>query len=184
MPRIVFISSVILFVVLIVASNYLVQFPINKWLTYGAVTYPITFLMTDILGERYEKKEVLKVVKYGIIFAIVPTLLMSNWRIALASIATFTIVQQLDVHIFHGLKERHERLWWLRNNASTMTSQFFDTLLFFTLAFAFVMPFDKIAHLIVGDYSVKLIIALLDTPIFYLLAIKLFGKKAAIKSEA
>lgn len=179
MPKGIFVFSVALFVVLIVSSNYLVQFPINKWLTYGAITYPITFLMTDILGERYEKKEVIKVVKYGILFAILPTLMMANWRIALASIATFSIVQLMDVHIFHTLKEKLEKLWWLRNNASTMTSQFFDTVLFFTLAFSFVMPFDKIAHLIVGDYSVKLIIALLDTPIFYLLAIKLFRKKPA-----
>ena len=177
MPKSIFIFSVILFVVLIVASNYLVQFPINKWLTYGAITYPITFLMTDILSERYKKKEVLKVVKYGIIFAVLPTFMMSNWRIALASIATFSIVQLMDVHIFHTLKERAKKLWWLRNNASTMTSQFFDTVLFFTLAFSFVMPFEKIAHLIVGDYSVKLIIALLDTPIFYLLAIRVFKKK-------
>ncbi len=179
MPKGVFAFSVLLFVILIVASNYLVQFPINKWLTYGAITYPITFLMTDILGERYEKKEVIKVVKYGILLAVIPTLMMSNWRIALASIATFSIVQLMDVHIFHTLKEKLEKLWWLRNNASTMTSQFFDTVLFFTLAFSFVMPFDKIIHLIIGDYSVKLIIALLDTPVFYLLAIRLFKKKPA-----
>ncbi len=177
MPKVVFYFSVALFVVLIAASNYLVQFPINKWLTYGAITYPITFLMTDILGERYEKSEVVKVVKYGILFAIVPTLMISNWRIALASIITFSIVQLMDVHIFHILKEKAQKLWWLRNNASTMTSQFFDTLLFFTLAFSFVMPFSQIAHLIVGDYSIKLIIALLDTPIFYLLGIRLFRKK-------
>jgi uncharacterized PurR-regulated membrane protein YhhQ (DUF165 family) len=173
LPKKVFIFSIVLFVVLIVLSNYTVQFPINKWLTYGAIVYPVTFLMTDILGEKYPKKDVLKVVKYGILFAILPTLMISNLRIALASIGTFAIVQLMDVHIFHILKEKMEKLWWLRNNASTMTSQFFDTILFFTLAFSFVMPYDKILHLIVGDYGIKLIIALLDTPIFYLLAIKL-----------
>ncbi len=182
MPKKVFIFSVILFVILIALSNYTVQFPINKWLTYGAIVYPVTFLMTDILGEKYPKKDVLKVVKYGILFAIVPTLMISNIRIALASIGTFAVVQLMDVHIFHILKEKMEKLWWLRNNASTMTSQFFDTILFFTLAFSFVMPYDKILHLIVGDYGIKLIIALLDTPIFYLLAIRLkdfsFNKSA------
>ncbi len=172
MPRSVFIFSVLLFVSLIAISNYTVQFPINQWLTYGAIVYPVTFLMTDILGEKYPKKDVLRVVKYGIVLAVIPTLLISSPRIALSSIGTFAIVQLLDVHIFHALKERVEKLWWLRNNASTMISQFFDTLLFFTLAFSFAMPFDKIAHLIVGDYAVKLIIALLDTPIFYLLAIR------------
>ncbi|NPA73152.1 MAG: queuosine precursor transporter [Epsilonproteobacteria bacterium] len=173
MPRTVFVFSVFLFVVLIAVSNYTVQFPINQWLTYGAIVYPVTFLMTDILSEKYPKEDVLRVVKYGIVFAIIPTLMISNLRIALASIGTFAVVQLLDVYIFHALKERLEKLWWLRNNASTMTSQFFDTVLFFTLAFSFVMPFDKILHLIVGDYAVKLVIALLDTPIFYLLAIKL-----------
>ena len=64
-------------------------------------------------------------------------------------------------------------MWWLRNNASTMISQFFDTSIFFILAFSFVMPFDLIVKLIIGDYMIKLIMALLDTPIFYLLAIKL-----------
>ena len=172
MPKSVFVFSVALFVFLIALSNYTVQFPINEWLTYGAVVYPVTFLMTDILGEKYPKEDVLKVVKYGIIFAVIPTLMISNFRIALASIGTFAFVQLLDVHIFHTLKEKLEKLWWLRNNASTMISQFFDTVLFFTLAFSFVMPFDKILHLIVGDYAIKLVIALLDTPIFYLLAIK------------
>ncbi len=173
MSKSVFIFSVILFVILIALSNYTVQFSINQWLTYGALVYPVTFLMTDILGEKYPKKDVLRVVKYGIVLAIIPTLMISNFRIALASIGTFAVVQLLDVHIFHTLKEKLEKLWWLRNNASTMTSQFFDTILFFTLAFSFVMPFDKIVHLIVGDYAVKIVIALLDTPIFYLLAIKL-----------
>ncbi len=182
MPKSVFIFSVILFVILIAVSNYTVQFPINKWLTYGAIVYPVTFLMTDILGEKYPKKDVIKVVKYGIIFAIVPTLMISSFRIALASIGTFAVVQLLDVHIFHTLKDKLEKLWWLRNNASTMTSQFFDTILFFTMAFSFVMPYDKLIHLIIGDYTVKFIIALLDTPIFYLLAIRV--KNITLKESA
>ncbi len=165
---------------LIAASNYTVQFRINEWLTYGAIIYPITFLFTDILGERYGKSEVLKVVIYGSLLAVVPTILISDWRIALASIITFFLVQQLDVHIFHSLKERFPRAWWLRNNASTMTSQFFDTLLFFTLAFAFVLPFDVLIKLIIGDYLVKLAIAALDTPFFYYFAINRFRPRTVV----
>lgn len=162
-----------IFAFLIITANYTVQFPINEWLTYGALMFPFTFLITDILSEKYSKEEVLSVVKLGILIAIIPTLLISDWRIAIASITSFFIVQQLDIKIFHYLKEKYQNLWWLRNNVSTMISQFFDTSIFFILAFSFIMPFDMIVKLIIGDYMIKLIMAFLDTPIFYLLAIKL-----------
>ncbi len=162
----------ILFSILIILSNYTVQFPINDWLTYGAILFPFTFLITDILSEKYSKDEVLSVVRLGIIIAIIPTILISDIRIALASITSFFIVQQMDIKIFHYLKVKYEKLWWLRNNVSTMISQFFDTAIFFFLAFSFVMPFSMIIKLIIGDYTIKLISALLDTPFFYLLAIK------------
>ena len=166
-----YISSII-FALLIVTANYTVQFPINEWLTYGALIFPFTFLLTDVLSEKYSKEDVLKVVKLGIFIAVIPTVMVSDWRIAFASIATFFIVQQMDVKIFHYFKQKFTSLWWLRNNASTMISSFFDTVLFFTLAFAFVMPVDVIVKLIIGDYLIKLTLALLDTPIFYLVAIR------------
>jgi uncharacterized PurR-regulated membrane protein YhhQ (DUF165 family) len=171
--------SVLIFAFLIITANYTVQFPINSWLTYGALLFPFTFLMTDILAEKYSKEEVLDVVKLGILVAVIPTILISDWRIAFASIITFFIVQQMDIKIFHFFKERFRHLWWLRNNASTMISSFFDTLLFFMLAFAFIMPFSVIIKLIIGDYLVKLTLALLDTPIFYFAAIRV---KKAIKN--
>lgn len=165
--------SILIFAFLIIIANYTVQFPINEWLTYGALLFPFTFLLTDILSEKYSKEEVLDVVKYGILIAVIPTILISDWRIAFASIFTFYIVQQMDIKIFHYLKERFNTQWWLRNNVSTMISSFFDTVLFFMLAFAFIMPFDLIVKLIIGDYLIKLTLALLDTPLFYLFAIKL-----------
>ena len=164
--------SAILFALLIITANYTVQFPINEWLTFGALLFPFTFLMTDILSEKYSKKEVLKVVKSGIIIAIIPTIIVADWRIAFASIFTFFVVQQMDVKIFHYFKMRFESQWWIRNNASTIISSFFDTVLFFMLAFAFVMPMDLLIKLIIGDFLIKLILALLDTPIFYLVAIR------------
>lgn len=172
-------TSVSIFAFLIIIANYTVQFPINEWLTYGALLFPFTFLLTDILSEKYSKEEVLNVVKLGILIAIVPTILIADWRIAFASIFTFYIVQQMDVKIFHFLKQRFSTKWWLRNNVSTMVSSFFDTVLFFMLAFAFVMPIDLIIKLIIGDYLVKLTLALLDTPLFYLFAIRI--KQTAMK---
>jgi len=181
MSQKVFYSSVAIFAFLIIASNYTVQFPINEWLTYGAIVYPVTFLLTDILGENYSKKEVLKVVLWGIVIAIVPTIMIADWRIALGSITAFMISQTLDVNIFHYIKQKAQKLWWLRNNVSTIISQAFDTMVFFTVAFAFVLPADAIVKMILGDYMVKIVMALLDTPFFYLIAIRcrsLFTQKA------
>jgi len=172
MSKKVFYISVSIFVFLIIASNYTVQFSINEWLTYGAVVYPVTFLLTDVLGENYSREEVLKVVLWGIIIAIIPTVLIADWRIALGSITAFMISQTLDVSIFHFLKTKAEKLWWLRNNVSTIVSQAFDTIVFFTVAFAFVLPASAIVKMIIGDYMIKIIMALLDTPIFYLIAIR------------
>lgn len=167
-----FYISSILFAILIIVSNYTVQFPINEWLTFGAIIYPFTFLITDILSEKYSKKEVLKVVQLGSVVAIVPTIMIADARIAIASIFTFFVIQQFDVVIFHKLKKLYPNLWWLRNNGSTMISQFFDTALFFILAFSFIMPMSVIIKLIIGDYIIKLVMALLDTPLFYYLAIR------------
>ncbi|MGP1561755.1 MAG: queuosine precursor transporter [Helicobacteraceae bacterium] len=164
------------FAAIIVASNYLVTIPINEWITYGAITYPFTFLFTDVLSERYSKEVALKVVRYGIVFAVIPTLLISDFRIAFASIFAFFFVQQLDIFIFHYLKERFYKLWWLRNNVSTLTSQFLDTVIFFLIAFAFIIPFEDLAKMIIGDYSIKIILSLLDTPFFYVLAFPLRKK--------
>jgi len=173
--------SSLIFAFLIIIANYTVQFQINEWLTYGAILFPFTFLLTDILSEKYSKEDVLSVVKMGIVVAIIPTILISDWRIAFASIVTFYVIQQLDVKLFHYLMSKFQKQWWIRNNVSTMVSSFFDTVLFFTLAFAFILPFDVIVKLIIGDYLIKLVLALLDTPLFYLFAIRLkeysFGKK-------
>lgn len=160
------------FAIIIILANYTVQFPINSWITYGALMYPFSFLASDLLSEKYGKKETLKVVRAGVLIAIIPTLMVADGRIAFASIITFFLIQQLDVVIFHAIKKRFKSLWWLRNNGSTITSQFFDTALFFTLAFAGTMPTSMLVKLIVGDYAIKIILALLDTPLFYIFAIK------------
>lgn len=157
---------------LIILSNYAVQFPINSWVTWGALTYPFTFLISDIISENYSKKVTLKIVRIGVLIAIIPTFFLSDARIAIASILTFFITQQLDVHVFHSLKIRWEKLWWLRNNLSTITSQFFDKVLFFSIAFLGTMPLDVLVKLILGDYIITVFLALMDTPFFYLIAIK------------
>ena len=85
-----------------------------------------------------------------------------------ASLAAFVCSQTVDVHIFHRIKEKHgSKRKWVRNNLSTMTSQLVDTLIFITVAFFGVVP--NLFSMVVGQYCVKLILAALDTPFFYLL---------------
>lgn len=160
MSKVVIIVSVMIFTTLIVASNYLVQFPINDFFTFGALTYPFTFLLADILAEKYNKQEVLKVVRIGIICAFVPSLFLSEFRIALASISAFFVSQQLDVYAFYWIKSKFPKIWWLRSAGSTAFSQALDTMIFFHIAFLFVMPWTSVLMLIIGDYLMKFILLL------------------------
>lgn len=169
----VILVSVVIFTALIVASNYLVQFPVNNFFTYGAITYPFTFLLADILAERYHRDEVLKVVRIGIFCAFIPSMFLAEFRIALASVSAFFFSQQVDVYIFYWLKSKFPRLWWLRSVGSTAFSQFVDTMIFFHIAFLFVMPWQNVLMLVFGDYLIKFCLGLLNTPFFYLFAIRL-----------
>jgi len=174
-----FFYQVGLFAFIIILANVLVQYRIDlhfAQIPLGVFVYPFTFLLTDILSEKYDKEYVLKVVKYGIIVAIIPTAYLSTLRIAIASILTFFIVQFIDVYIFHYLKEKYNNFWWLRNNLSTLVSQFLDTTIFFTLAFAYVLPWNVIYEIMLGNYMVKALIALFDTPFFYYFAIRNYNK--------
>ena len=168
-----FIGSSLLFASIVVLANYGVQYPIfNTPLTYGALTYPMSFLLIDILREKYNKIQVLKILWVGLFLAFIPSLLASEPRIALASVCAFIISQNLDVYIFFYLKNRFPHLWWLRNNASTMISQFIDTMIFFHIAFLFVYPWEQVIMMLLADFCIKAFLALCDTPLFYMFAIR------------
>jgi hypothetical protein len=90
-------------------------------------------------------------------------------RVVFASIIAFAVSQTHDVYAFHFLKEKTEgRFLWLRNNASTMVSQLIDTVVFILIAFYGVFPPQAIASMILGQYILKLTIAIVDTPFMYL----------------
>lgn len=157
----------------------------------GAIaTYPLTFLSTDIIGEIWGKKEANDCVKIGIIVQLsflllgyislaIPAQVQSadlqnslvivlnqGTRMTLASLGAFTCSQFMDVKIFHRLKEIcGGKYKWLRNNGSTMTSQLFDTIIFVIIAFYGVV--DNIILMVIAQYIVKLVLALIDTPFFY-----------------
>lgn len=172
MSKVVIVVSVVIFTTLIVASNYLVQFPLNDFFTFGALTYPFTFLLADILAEKYHKQEVLKVVRIGIVCAFIPSLFLSEFRIALASISAFFVSQQLDVYVFYWIKSKFPKIWWLRSAGSTAFSQAADTIIFFHIAFLFILPWQNVLMLMLGDYLMKFIFAFANTPLFYLFGIK------------
>ena len=154
------------------------------------ITYPLTFLSTDIIGEIWGKQEANDCVKIGIIvqliflalgylsLAIPPqeaseslqqsltVVLNQGLRMTLASLGAFSVSQFLDVLLFHKLKEScNGKKKWLRNNLSTMTSQLVDTLIFITIAFYGVV--DNLPAMVLGQYVIKLLLALGDTPFFY-----------------
>ncbi|HBL5345953.1 queuosine precursor transporter [Clostridioides difficile] len=160
--------------------------------TGAIIIYPITFLTTDIISEIWGKKQANECVKIGVIIQLsflllgylslnIPALeqsvelqnslklvLNQGVRMTLASLGAFSCSQFLDIYIFHRLKEKHSSKYkWLRNNASTMTSQFIDTIIFITIAFYGVV--DNLFLMVIAQYTVKFFLALLDTPFFYLL---------------
>ena len=157
----------ILMGIVVLASNYLVQFPVqyfelNEILTYGAFSYPITFFITDLANRAYGKIVARKVVYFGFIIGILLTLFVStnftdiiSIRIAIGSGTAFFIAQNLDVQIFDKLRKRS---WFVAPLISSTLGSITDTFLFFSIAFyATGIPWITLAF---GDLIVKLIIAI------------------------
>lgn len=167
----------------------------------AVVAYAITFLCTDVIGELYGKEEANKTVRLGFILQLFsigllyiaiklpPAPFMTEYnevfqqvlgqslRVVIASLIAYTISQFNDVYIFHKLKDIHgSKHKWLRNNLSTITSQLIDTSIFITIAFYGVVP--NLWALILGQFTIKVVLALLDTPFFYLLTKKSSNKVA------
>jgi len=164
----------------VVISNYLVQLPIqyfglNEILTYGAFSYPVTFLITDLANRAYGKLVARKVVYVGFTIGVLLTLFIStnfsdiiSIRIAIGSGVAFFIAQNLDVQIFHSLRKK---IWYVAPLASSITGSITDTFLFFSIAFyATGIPWVTLA---LGDLAVKLFIALVMLIPFRLLISKI-----------
>ena len=162
--------------------------------TAGNVLYAATFLVTDILSERYGKKDASRAVAYSfsvmllwmlgtqlillftpnendyvneslkVVFGLVP-------RITAASLVGFVCSQNFDVFLYHFIWDKTgggKAMLWLRNNGSTLTSQAVDTVIFTTLAFWGVYPTNVFFSILITTYLFKAIVALLDTPFMYL----------------
>ena len=158
----------ILMGLVVVISNYLVQFPIQHFglseiLTYGAFSYPITFLITDLANRAYGKTVAKKIVYIGFFVGVCLTLFIStnfsdmiSVRIAIGSGAAFFIAQNLDVKIFDNLRKKE---WFIAPLTSSMIGSTVDTFLFFSISFyATGVPWITLS---LGDLAVKILVALL-----------------------
>ena len=153
--------------VIVLSSNYLVQFPVSYYglseiLTYGAFSYPIAFLITDLANRSYGKILARKVVYFGFLLGVGFTLLFStnfadfiSVRIAVGSGTAFLIAQLLDVKIFDNLRKKE---WFIAPLTSSMIGSTVDTFLFFSISF-YGTGINWIT-LSFGDLSVKIIVAL------------------------
>ncbi len=142
-------------IVVVVASNITVQIPINDWLTWGAFTYPIAFLVTDLTNRALGPVVARRVVYVGFALGVLLSFYFAGWRIAFASGSAFLIAQLLDVQIFDRLRRA---AWWRAPFVSSTLASALDTALFFSLAFAGTgLPWITWG---IGDYGVKLAMAL------------------------
>ncbi|WP_300056895.1 queuosine precursor transporter [uncultured Roseobacter sp.] len=138
---------------IVVASNILVQFLFGQWLTWGAFTYPLAFLVTDVMNRVYGAGPARRVVFVGFLVGVgcslIGTQIMGEFgplvtlRIALGSGLAFLTAQLLDVAIFSALREGR---WWRAPLASTLIGSTVDTALFFTIAFSASLTFIEPAN--------------------------------------
>lgn len=161
--------------------------------TLGNIMYGTTFLVTDILNEKYGKDEAKKGVWLGFFTLLAMTIIMQFVllfkpheldiaqgsletifgllpRIAIGSLAAFIISQYMDVLIYAKLKSMFSKdsQLWIRNNGSTMISQLLDTLIFTTVAFIGVYPFEVWIEIFLTTYFIKWLVAVMDTPFMYI----------------
>ena len=163
-----FISLSLMMGVVVLSSNYLVQFPINYYglneiLTYGAFSYPVAFLITDLANRSYGKIIARKIVYFGFFIGIIFTLLFStnfedliSIRIAVGSGIAFLTAQLLDIQIFDRLRKKQ---WFVAPLTSSLIGSTVDTFLFFSISFYGTgVPWVTLS---LGDLGVKILVALI-----------------------
>ena len=173
-------------------------------LTIGSISYPFTFLCTDIIGEVWSKEKADLAVKYGFVAQVISTILIviaryakavdpmvqdayvtllgQQWVFVVASLVAYFVSQSLDVKLFHAIRNRYiikhgstKGGKWIWNNVATITSQLVDSIVYATIAFGFGSGWlfqaemrPVLFGMILGQWLFKVIIAICDTPLFYL----------------
>jgi len=178
-------------------------------LSVGILPYPVTFVVTDVISEIYGKKRANQMVLTGFIASIFTLLIVvvadiapaTSWSpigdktfsrvfgftyVAVgASMAAYLVAQLVDVQLFHFWKRLTKgKHLWIRNNASTFTSQLVDTLVILLILCSMeVIPWDKFTTLLINGYLFKVLVAATDTPIVYLV-VGVFRKQFQIKDSS
>jgi uncharacterized integral membrane protein (TIGR00697 family) len=152
-----YLPGILAMAAIVVASNILVQFLFGNWLTWGAFTYPLAFLVNDIMNRVYGPQAARRVVwvgfGVGVACSLIGTQIMGEFgplvtlRIALGSGIAFLTAQLVDVAIFDRLREdKHGGAWWRAPLASTLVGSTLDTALFFSIAFSATLAFIEPAN--------------------------------------
>jgi uncharacterized PurR-regulated membrane protein YhhQ (DUF165 family) len=136
---------------IVVGSNILVQVPLNHWLTWGGLSYPVAFLVTDVLNRRFGPQAARRVAWVGFATALAASVWVASPRIALASGLAYICAQLLDIHVFDRLRDQR---WWRAPLVSGVLGAILDTAIFFSVAFAATgLPW---VTWMLGDVGVKL----------------------------
>jgi uncharacterized PurR-regulated membrane protein YhhQ (DUF165 family) len=137
----------------VLLSNVLVQYPINDWLTWGAFSYPVAFLVSNLINRRFGPGPARRVAWIGFAVAVLLSVWVATPRIAIASCSAFIVAQLLDITVFDRLRRGS---WWRAPMVATTCSATVDTTLFWSIAFAgSTLPWVSWAA---GDLAVKLAI--------------------------
>ncbi|MGR3361410.1 MAG: queuosine precursor transporter [Paracoccus sp. (in: a-proteobacteria)] len=172
----------------VVASNILVQVLFGQWLTWGAFTYPVAFLITDVMNRAYGVAAARRVVVAGFVVGVLCSLIgtqimgefgpLVTWRIALGSGLAFLTAQLLDVSVFNSLRGG---AWWRAPLASTLIGSSVDTAIFFTLAFSGALAFLEPANDVSWAGEVLPLLGLgPQVPLWVSLAVADWGVKLAL----
>lgn len=138
----------------VLSSNILVQYAINDWLTWGAITYPFAFLVTELVNRAFGPAQARRVAWVGFAVAVAASAMLAPVRIAAASGLAFLLSQMLDISVFDRLRQSH---WWRAPLIATMLAAVLDTCVFWGVGFAGEdLPWVTWA---LGDLGVKLVMA-------------------------
>ncbi len=169
-----FAAAALAMAAVVLASNILVQYPLNDWLTWGAFTYPIAFLVSDLVNRRHGPQLARRIAWVGFAVAVAVSLVLAPARIAAASGLAFLLSQWLDIGVFHRLRSG---LWWRAPLVATLAAAVLDTAVFWGIAFAGSdLPWVTWA---VGDLAVKLAVGVL-----MLLPFRLLIGRSLARAEA
>lgn len=158
----------------VLASNILVQYPLNDWLTWGAFTYPVAFLVSDLVNRRRGPQLARRIAWVGFAVAVAASLVLAPARIAAASGLAFLLSQWLDIGVFHRLRSGR---WWRAPLVATLAAAVLDTAVFWGIAFAGSdLPWVTWAA---GDLAVKLAVGVLMLLPFRLLIGRSLARAAA-----